>query len=511
MAISAVLLLCCFTASVLGGTWRADRDEQYHLDQADLDEFSSVGRVNIVDDGENFIGSGTLVNAYTVMTVAHVVYGWDGTDEGTQLSFTLNGITYGVLDAVWHENYVNDPNGLSVTPAWDIGIFTLTSAVEDSDVTPATLHTDDVADLVGLTAHQVGYGAAGTGATGAILPAGTKRAGPNVISIIEPGGGNNSLTTNYVYRSDFDDPDDVTADNYADPVPLDREYLIAGGDSGGGDFVNISGAWYLVGANVEGTGLSQYGDNTGHVLFSSHQDWIEETRLDLNAPDFTDPTGVDPPFPWFSGTVGGLSPGWGSGLDAGGFENMDAGYLPVFSISTLTAVNIDQSSSMIRLNNITYTDNDGKTYTLNLYAQNRGDTDGDGIDDFAYAAIDFSQNFNDGDLVAGFDAGFYQFANYDVNHHELEDGSIIHVITNKDTGHTIYHVIDGNGNTQFLDLIELNQTFTYGLTDTGWAAGFLTEPDDIQQIGLRITPIPEPTTLALLGLGGLAMLRRRRR
>jgi len=35
-------------------------------------------------------------------------------------------------------------------------------------------------------------------------------------------------------------------------------------------------------------------------------------------------------------------------------------------------------------------------------------------------------------------------------------------------------------------------------------------PDGITEFTIRQTPIPEPASLALLGIGGLALLRRRR-
>lgn len=57
-------------------------------------------------------------------------------------------------------------------------------------------------------------------------------------------------------------------------------------------------------------------------------------------------------------------------------------------------------------------------------------------------------------------------------------------------------------------------TFTFAGTTTGTAIGFYTDMRADNTIGtfdnLSITDVPEPTSLALLGLGGLAVLRRRR-
>ncbi len=49
-----------------------------------------------------------------------------------------------------------------------------------------------------------------------------------------------------------------------------------------------------------------------------------------------------------------------------------------------------------------------------------------------------------------------------------------------------------------------------GASGTGAAAPFTVRTDRVTEYGATITPIPEPTSAALLGLGGLALLRRRR-
>ncbi|MEK9661056.1 MAG: trypsin-like serine protease, partial [Alphaproteobacteria bacterium] len=123
-----------------------------------------------------------------------------------------------------------------------------------------------------------------------------------------------------VLLMDFDQPGDASESSYGSTLPLDLEYLIAPGDSGGGLFAALGGVDYLIGVHSFGWGRldgdpdSDYGDVSGHTRVSSFYDWINET--------------IAP-----SGTSGGGGNGGGGkgGSDKGGKNPKGGGVFGTFT------------------------------------------------------------------------------------------------------------------------------------------------------------------------------------
>ena len=189
------------------------------------------------------------------------------------MTFTIAGNTYNVQATQVNSNWTG-----SVNAGYDIGLAELTSPV--LNVNPATLYTGTAEN------HQigtiVGYGATGTGLTGAVQSAGTDRAGTNVLSlgsalnsISWSGGGNDTILV-----ADFDAPGQTGDPTTNLAVPTSLEYCAAPGDSGGGWFMDVGGTQEVVGVtsflleNPANFAQAQYGDICGATRVSSYLSWI---------------------------------------------------------------------------------------------------------------------------------------------------------------------------------------------------------------------------------------------
>ncbi len=249
------------------GTIRHDRLDSSYLSIGNA--FPSVG---MVATNDNFFGgSAVLIASDWLLTAAHVVdyaqpLGW---------SFLFGGNYYNAAAVFKEPTYTGN-----LYAGNDIALVRLSTPVVG--VTPATRYTGT--SELGQTASMSGYGATGTGLTGATTYDLLRRGGNNVIdqlgsylSTVHPGFG---TVSNNILLTDFDHPTNAALNKMGSATPLNLEYLIAPGDSGSGMFVDFGSGFELVGINyagffVDGTGNSNYGDMAGAIRVSAYNAWID--------------------------------------------------------------------------------------------------------------------------------------------------------------------------------------------------------------------------------------------
>jgi len=257
-----VTMLCRYCAA---GTFRHDQNPLIHALLATNPAFDSVALVEGWTTSYGYNGSGTLIAPDVVLTAAHVV------DEAVSLDVTIADTTYsadmwGPFPA-WRPN-----NPLALIMGYDIGLIHLDTPVPD--ITPATRYQGNTeSGQVGIFA---GYGSTGTGLTGELIYDGIKRVGLNTIDTFLPANQDNSR----IFLVDFDNPLDPTDSLLGSPDPLDLEYLIASGDSGGPVFLPTDSGIQVAGVHSFGFGFdfisdSDYGDITGHTRVTVFNDWID--------------------------------------------------------------------------------------------------------------------------------------------------------------------------------------------------------------------------------------------
>ena len=251
--------------AALAGVIRHDRPDQSYLDLGAQAAYAGVGRITGATPSFNFSASATLIHSNWALTAAHVV------DDASSLSFNLGGNSYSATNWIAHSSWDgNFGNG------YDIALVQFEQdIVADTGIGPAAMYTGK--GELGLVGTSVGFGATGTGLTGEQSFDALKRAGNNVIDAALKTRGRG----NRVLLSDFDNPNDPADSAFGATTPLDLEYLIGSGDSGGGLFVNIDSTDYLVGVHSFGWGLldgdpnSDYGDASGHTRVSVFAKWID--------------------------------------------------------------------------------------------------------------------------------------------------------------------------------------------------------------------------------------------
>jgi len=284
-------VLLGFLAAGRAGVIRGDVSDSFYTGLAAQSVYDSVGFLTWNEGTSGYIASGTLISPEWVLTAGHVV---GGTDEygagvsgmifglGSVLSETGIAATRVIPYAGWSSSGGNLWNGV------DLGLVQLSQPI--TNVTPALL--DFSTPLLGLLGTNVGYGRSGVGSGGMSTPAGTKRAGQNMIDarggmVTTMGSGTlldlDGISPTVLFQ-DFDHPTDLVASTMGSATPVAQEYLIANGDSGGGLFINVGGVTKLVGVNSflaslpypwDTTGANaDYGDLAGVVSVQSFENWI---------------------------------------------------------------------------------------------------------------------------------------------------------------------------------------------------------------------------------------------
>jgi MYXO-CTERM domain-containing protein len=259
----------------VGGTIRDDRDPQLYLNLGAAPQYASVGRFDLTKDMPGYSASGTLIDDNWVLTAAHAL---DGATAG---QFTVGGRSYGISKWITHPKWDGE-----LRRGFDLALVKLDGTV--TDVAPAQLYTGH--RELGAVGTFVGFGRTGTGTTGDTIYDGLKRAGQNTIDGTigreewpKPATFRNKLPGSArTFVVDFDSPTDPAKNVVGSATPVNVEYLISLGDSGGGDFIDLGKGPVLAGVNSfaevpDGVDDSGYGDVTGHVRVSAHAKWIRTT------------------------------------------------------------------------------------------------------------------------------------------------------------------------------------------------------------------------------------------
>ncbi|MDG1898129.1 MAG: S1 family peptidase [Fuerstiella sp.] len=247
--------------SVTAGVIRHDRPDSSYTSLAS--SYPSVGRLT----WPGYICSATLIAENWILTAGHCLDG--GGLSASDFQFNLadsGGGTHTGAEIILHPGWVGDLND-----GTDIALLRL--ATNETTVTPSPINTNT--SEVGRTAGHAGYGRTGTGLTEMNAPAGTKRAGYNVVDV---DGGSVGGYNDKVLFEDFDSGS--AGDNWpGSATQLDLEYLIASGDSGGGMFMNFGLGDVLTGVHSfiaawDGNLDGDYGDLAGSTRVSSYESSI---------------------------------------------------------------------------------------------------------------------------------------------------------------------------------------------------------------------------------------------
>ena len=300
------------TLDAQAGVIRDDRSDSLYIEKAANALYSSVGQFKSFGPAGNFLASGTIISNNWVLTAAHVV------DGDPRLEFYIDGIPYTAVSSIAHSKWDGD-----ISKGYDIALVEFGVDFTAMGYDPAALY--EGSNEIGKVSTAVGYGTTGTGDTGVVcgddcFPL-VKRAGDNMIDAVLSTRGR----SNRVLLTDFDNPSDPSDSSWGSAIPLDLEYLIAPGDSGGGLFIEEFGETFLAGVHSFGWGIldtdpnSNYGDAAGHTRVSSFTGWIDEIIYGGSTTD------------------GGDNPKKGGGGGRGGKKtnNINTNNVSTFAVSTV--------------------------------------------------------------------------------------------------------------------------------------------------------------------------------
>lgn len=295
------LLGLLFTLSVLyapAGIYRHDVVKKEYTDLGASPEFDCVGRV--LKTGEKGDASCVLISEKYLVTAAHVViltktkpeehnmngvkmtvYKTVSSEPGKPEDFTFRfkGKDYRAKRIMIHPAYLaEDTKGNC-----DIALVELTERV--AGVKPAVPNNNSEWAL-----HKkvtgVGYGASGPANKPQDVTARLEKiAGENTIDSV---GGYRFNGTPTLLMADMDHPDNSSCNKMGAAKPCELEYMLGGGDSGGGLFCQVDGEWRLVGISA-GTNTDiqvllttgYYGQTMSWTNITPFLTWMKELKYNV--------------------------------------------------------------------------------------------------------------------------------------------------------------------------------------------------------------------------------------
>lgn len=244
------------------GIHRHDVSSEKFISLAKESQFACVGQLKRDDKA---IGSAVMISSQWAITSAHI-FG-DLPEKGVTVE--IGGQTFQINEVVIHPNYKN----ANLKLATDLALIML-----DKNYKGKTAKIYEKDKEIGATVTIVGYGKF-RGAFDASANSEGKRAGQNVIDTI----GGEKLPANFL-GVDLTNPKNPTTDKFGNKTPLELEYIIDSGDSGGGMFMREKSKWFLAWINTRTVydrdklvKFSEYGFYDSHSYFtrvSTVHNWI---------------------------------------------------------------------------------------------------------------------------------------------------------------------------------------------------------------------------------------------
>lgn len=272
VGMSACLLMPAVTVDA--GIIDDNANDADHIALAAQSQFNSVGVVKRL--GTIVDSSGILISPQWVLTAAHTIP--SGTPNAAD-TWTFGSEVRHIAQTLRNPSFTG-----SIANGYDIALHRLDTPI--TSITPSQLYSGTAASLIGQTLTYVGYGKSGTGSTGDTIAAGTKRAGRNVgeqLGYTLNPGPSQTVYSNQILMADMD-VYPGSGYPWGNPLgstfPVNLEYLIALGDSGGGLFVEQAGQTYVAGVHsvlfdFDPTGTLGYGDIMGSTTIAQSLAWIQ--------------------------------------------------------------------------------------------------------------------------------------------------------------------------------------------------------------------------------------------